>query len=272
MAVPPIHYRATDYPPQYRPVGYWRHARRQPRPRGDAGARRGAGGCGRCSASCSATLVLHAGIAAAYLAATPGLDAVGAGPGAPRRARACDKPGEPEPSITVPPTDSQETPDPASGRPDAEGAPPTRPPPEAATAEERCSDRHRPGAGEVSTLLERTLFEAKRVLVGQDRMLERLLVCLLAARPLPARRCARSRQDARGRDARASSAARSPASSSRPTSCPPTSSARRSTGRHARRSTSSSARCSPTSCSPTRSTARRPRCSRRCSRSWPSSR
>ena len=33
---------------------------------------------------------------------------------------------------------------------------------------------------EVAILLERTLFEAKRVLVGQDRMLERMMVCLLA--------------------------------------------------------------------------------------------
>jgi MoxR-like ATPase len=33
---------------------------------------------------------------------------------------------------------------------------------------------------DASTLLERTLFEVKRVIVGQDRMVERLLVCLLA--------------------------------------------------------------------------------------------
>src|SRR5215470_4050435 len=33
---------------------------------------------------------------------------------------------------------------------------------------------------EVAALLERTLFEAKRVVVGQDRMLERMIVCLLA--------------------------------------------------------------------------------------------
>ena len=42
--------------------------------------------------------------------------------------------------------------------------------------------------------------------------------------------------------------------------------------RHRHASTSSSARCSATSCSPTRSTARRPRCSRRCSRSCRSTR
>jgi MoxR-like ATPase len=35
-------------------------------------------------------------------------------------------------------------------------------------------------ADDVAALLERTLFEAKRVLVGQDRMLERMMVCLLA--------------------------------------------------------------------------------------------
>ncbi len=33
---------------------------------------------------------------------------------------------------------------------------------------------------EATALLERTLFEVKRVLVGQDRMIERMLVCLLA--------------------------------------------------------------------------------------------
>ncbi len=38
-----------------------------------------------------------------------------------------------------------------------------------------------PGAVDAaSALLERTLFEVKRVIVGQDRMVERLLVCLLA--------------------------------------------------------------------------------------------
>jgi MoxR-like ATPase len=37
-----------------------------------------------------------------------------------------------------------------------------------------------PGAGGSAGLLERTLFEVKRVIVGQDRMVERTLVCLLA--------------------------------------------------------------------------------------------
>jgi hypothetical protein len=30
MATHPNRYRPTDYPPEYRPLGYWRHARRQP--------------------------------------------------------------------------------------------------------------------------------------------------------------------------------------------------------------------------------------------------
>src|SRR5687767_2787925 len=36
------------------------------------------------------------------------------------------------------------------------------------------------GAAEASALVERALFEAKRVLVGQDHMIERLFVCWLA--------------------------------------------------------------------------------------------
>ena len=35
-------------------------------------------------------------------------------------------------------------------------------------------------AGEAAERLEQTLFEVKRVIVGQDRVVERLLVCLLA--------------------------------------------------------------------------------------------
>ena len=86
----------------------------------------------------------------------------------------------------------------------------------------------RSAADESTQLLEAALFEAKRVLVGQDRMIERLFVCWLARGPLPARRRARPGQDPRRGDAwPTSSAARSPASSSRPTSCPPTSSGTR---------------------------------------------
>ena len=45
-------------------------------------------------------------------------------------------------------------------------------------------------------ILEAALFEAKRVLVGQDRMIERLLRLLARPGPLPARRRARPGQDA----------------------------------------------------------------------------
>ena len=97
----------------------------------------------------------------------------------------------------------------------------------------------------------------------------------LPARPGPracSKACPAWPRPSRSRRSPGSSAARSPACSSPPTCCPPTSWAPASTAARPRPSTSSSARCSPTSCSPTRSTGRRPRCSRRCSRSWPSTR
>ena len=124
-----------------------------------------------------------------------------------------------------------------------------------------------------AALLERTLFEIKKVIVGQDRAIERLLVCLLArghgllegvpglAKTLAVETLARVvggtfarlqfTPDLLPADIVGTRIYRA----SRP-----------------RPSTSSSARCSPTSCSPTRSTGRRPRCSPRCSRSWPSTR
>ena len=64
----------------------------------------------------------------------------------------------------------------------------------------------------------------------------------------------------------AASRSNSAASSSRATRCPPTSSGSRSSTRRATASSSTPGRSSRTSCSPTRSTARRPRRSRRCSR------
>jgi MoxR-like ATPase len=43
------------------------------------------------------------------------------------------------------------------------------------------TDDHAPGSdSSASAILERALFEVKRVIVGQDRMVERILVCLLA--------------------------------------------------------------------------------------------
>ena len=51
--------------------------------------------------------------------------------------------------------------------------------------------------------LEEALVEIKRVIVGQDEMLERVLVCLARRRPPPARGRPRPRQDADDQDARA---------------------------------------------------------------------
>ena len=112
MAVPPIHYRATDYPPQYRPVGYWRHARRQADPDGTpTPARRRR--LWVLLAVALATLVLHAGIAAAYLADDSGT-AKSAQSEANEGAK-CEAKGEGEPATTVPPTAGEETPEPAPG-------------------------------------------------------------------------------------------------------------------------------------------------------------
>ena len=90
-------------------------------------------------------------------------------------------------------------------------------------------------------------------------------------RPLPHRGRARPREDADGVDARPGRRriVRPPAVHARPRARP-TSSAPACGARRAKSSTSSGDRCSRTSSSPTRSTARPPRCSRRCSRSWPS--
>ena len=133
-------------------------------------------------------------------------------------------------------------------------------------ARPRRPQQHTPPATDAA-LLERVLFEVKRVIVGQDRLVERMLVGLLARGhvllegvPGVAKTLAVETLAHRGRRLA------SPACSSPPTWCRPTSSAPASTRPARTPSTSSSARCSPTSCSPTRSTARRPRCSRRCSR------
>ena len=117
------------------------------------------------------------------------------------------------------------------------------------------------------------LWECKRVVVGQDAMLERVLVALLAgghvllegvpglAKTLTVRTLAEvlggslPPRPVHARP-RARRPRRHPHLAARPR----------------RRSAPSSARCSPTCCSPTRSTARPPRCSPRCSRSCRSTR
>ena len=80
-------------------------------------------------------------------------------------------------------------------------------------------------AAEVHTL-ERALFEVKRIIVGQDQLLERILVGPAGQGTRAARRGARGWPRPRGaRPSPRCSAAPSPASSSPPTWCPPTSSA-----------------------------------------------
>ena len=123
------------------------------------------------------------------------------------------------------------------------------------------------------TPVENALMEVKKVIVGQDRTIERLFVCLLARGHVLLEGVPGRGQDARRRDPRSGHRrhVRPLAVHARPP-------ARRHRGhphlpiversvRHRTRS-----RSSPTSCSPTRSTVRPPRCSPRCSRSWPSKR
>ena len=115
-------------------------------------------------------------------------------------------------------------------------------------------------------LLEQALFEIKRVIAGQDEMLERVLVCLLAgghlliegvpglAKTLTIKTTA---QVLGGSFQRIQFT---------PDLVPSDLVGTRVFRPRAETSTPSSGRSSATSCSRTRSTARRPRCSRRCSR------
>ena len=124
-----------------------------------------------------------------------------------------------------------------------------------------------PGARAAQETVERALFEIKRVIAGQDEMLERVLVCLLAgghlliegvpglAKTLTIKTLA---------DVLGGTFQPHPVHA-RPRPVRPRRHPHLPAG-HGRRSTPSSARCSATSCSPTRSTARPRRCSRRCSR------
>jgi hypothetical protein len=114
--------------------------------------------------------------------------------------------------------------------------------------------------------IEGALYEIKRVIAGQDRMLERVLVCLLAdghlliegvpglAKTLTIKTTAHVLGGTFNRIQFTPDLVRA------------ISSARASTGRTTVPSTSTSGRSSATSCSRTRSTARRRRCSPRCSR------
>ena len=87
-----------------------------------------------------------------------------------------------------------------------------------------------PSPAEAKERLEQALFEIRRVIAGQDAMLERVLVCLLAQGHLLIEGVPGSREDADDQDdGRRARRHRSRASSSRPTSSPPISSARAST-------------------------------------------
>jgi MoxR-like ATPase len=122
------------------------------------------------------------------------------------------------------------------------------------------------GPEEVRGDLEEALFEIKRVIVGQEAMLERVLVALLAgghvllegvpglAKTLTVKTVADVLGGTFNRIQFTPDLVPSDLVGTRVLVRTPTG------------STPSSARCSRTSCSPTRSTARRPRCSPRCSR------
>ena len=114
--------------------------------------------------------------------------------------------------------------------------------------------------------VERIFFELRKVIVGQTRLLERLLVgllarghCLLESVPGLAKTLAAETlaNVVGGTFARIQFT---------PDLLPSDIVGTRIYRGSSERSTSSSARCSSTSCSPTRSTGPRPRCSRRCSR------
>jgi len=130
MAVPPIRYRTTDYPPKYRPLGYWRHARRQ------ADADGGAAAPDRFRrrflillAVLLATLVLHAGIAVAYLRDDSASSSEQATEEVTDPEASCEDPGQPDPEADPQESPVDETPVPGAGEGTGTGDP--VPPPEA---------------------------------------------------------------------------------------------------------------------------------------------
>ncbi len=82
---------------------------------------------------------------------------------------------DPVPSPPPPPDDPPPTPPPNSPPPSS--PPPDRPPPNSPSPDAR---EALSTPAQDATLLERTLFEVKKVIVGQDKMIERMLVALLA--------------------------------------------------------------------------------------------
>ena len=114
-----------------------------------------------------------------------------------------------------------------------------------------------PKRPDVHDRLEEALFEIRRVIAGQEGMLERVLVCLLAGGHLLIEGVPGPRQDADDQDDRRRARRHLPPRPvhARPRPVRPRRHAR-STGPTAASSTPSSGRSSATSCSPTRSTAR----------------
>ena len=110
-------------------------------------------------------------------------------------------------------------------------------------------------------------LRVKKVVVGPDHFLERVLVAMLTPRATCSSRACRARQDADREDARARAARQLQAHPvhARP-GARPTSSARASTTRRPASSRPRSARCSPTCCRRRLDQRARPRCRARCSR------
>lgn len=106
-------------------------------------------------------------------------------PGLPGAPSVPNRPANPMPSrpLAGPSPAANLTP-PATGAPapDPRPAPPTPPAPVSVATSERAMPSAPPPAAPVAEaqMLERAMFEIKKVIVGQDRGIERLLVCLLA--------------------------------------------------------------------------------------------
>jgi len=115
-------------------------------------------------------------------------------------------------------------------------------------------------------LLEEALVEVKRVIAGQDEMLERVLVCLVAGGHLLIEGVPGLAKTLSIKTTAAVLGGPFRRTQSTPDLVRPTSSGRASTGPIRARSRPISARSSATSSSPTRSTGRPRRCSPRCSR------
>ncbi len=176
-------------------------------------------------------------------------------------------------------TDDQQPPAPASPTPfhPHSGEPRVRDRPDPLTAAAR-PNRRLPRAAvrrraTQAALLEDALFQIKRVVVGQDRLVERVLLCLLANG-----HCLIEGVPGLAKTLTVSTLSHVVGGQFSRVQFTPDLVPGRPRGHphlaavHRGASTSSGAPSSPTSCSPTRSTGHPRRCSPRCSRRWPSAR